>query len=251
MLDVQRRKFLLQGMRSTMALAGTQLLQPFLLTKAFAKTLGSQDPSQGPQYFLLIRIAAGWDTSLAMDPWTSADLPDPKDFFIEYTHSDLLKSAQGRFFGPAMAPLSTFFDQMTIINGVFMSAADSGHPAASLYSVTGNGQGTLGALNIQLEGPTTQSPFGILSNASVPFADILQPTLGIEDIKFKHGFPGGSMFSLNPGESTELEVAKVNLMNNSDRMKVATDLLKQFSFGWPSDCSDFQVGLKSELLYGF
>ncbi|MEN0060434.1 MAG: DUF1501 domain-containing protein [Bdellovibrio sp.] len=119
-----------------------------------------------PQFLLLIRLAGGWDTSLCTNPWILPQRPQQSDCFIEYTEDKILRG-RNITVGPGLQPLQNYFDRMSIINGLFMTATDGGHDSSALYASSGNGEGHLGVLPASLESLFFHSPFGMLANRSV------------------------------------------------------------------------------------
>jgi hypothetical protein len=179
-----------------------------------------------PQFFILIRIFGGWDTSLSMEPWTTSVRPDEKDFFLEYRPEELL-AFKNSFVGPAMKPLQDYFNRMTLFNGIYMTANDGGHDSAALYAMTGNGQGELGVLPLELEGRLYKSEFGTLSNTS-PYSG--QQSKAIWDIEslVRNGSIGGAelLFEMDD-RATELSQARKAILTNSARIQAFNQLMQQ------------------------
>ncbi|MFN8846138.1 MAG: DUF1501 domain-containing protein [Bdellovibrionales bacterium] len=120
--------------------------------------------SQNSQFVILVSFAGGWDTSLGPDAWTSKIRPPESEYFIEYREDQLLPFGES-FVGPGMAPFSSYFKNLTIFNGVYLSSTDLGHPLLR-YSETGQGQGELAVLPAQFSEATQNFGLGLLSSRS-------------------------------------------------------------------------------------
>lgn len=147
------------------ALTGAGLALPRL---SFAQNLLAATPAAGApadNFFVLLRIApagGGLDATLGLDPWLKNDRPLETDMFVEYQPNDVVK-AGNLYFGPAAKSLAPYASDLLVVNGVFMSANDNGHPAAIAYMSTGNGQGRAADLPVELEVVKGETPYGLMS----------------------------------------------------------------------------------------
>lgn len=179
----------------------------------------AQTPGQKPSFFVLLYVQGGWDTSLAMAPWTQDRRPQESDYFIEYSKNDLI-SAGNTLFGPAMAPLKAYLDRLSVVNGVFMSANDGGHDSAALYAQSGNGQGNLGVLSSELEGSYIHSPFGILTNSSMYTANKNKMTWDMNSVVSERGVTDSGDLLDMQDQNSPLSNARHSMMSYSDRVAV-------------------------------
>lgn len=154
---MKRRAFLKNGLLLTGGAFTSQFLIPQQL---FAAGTGR------PQFLLQISFSGGWHTSLSVDPWLKAVRPAEKDAFIEYRADEISKEGN-IFFGPAMNSMRPFAAQMNIINGIYISANDSGHQAAEIYMNSGSGTGQFGSLVVEHELVDQEYPLGIINNNNV------------------------------------------------------------------------------------
>lgn len=180
-----------------------------------------------PQFIIFLRLPGGWDTSLSLDPWTAAVRPSEKDFFVEYRPEELLPYGNS-FLGPAMKPLQKYFDRMTVINGIFLTATDGGHDSASVYSTTGNGQGHLASFPLELEGTLFNSPFGSLANTSVYNGG---KNKSIWDLSLHGGGVGLSSADMLidfDGKETEFSKARLSMISHSAKINRFNEIFKTF-----------------------
>lgn len=188
--------------------------------RAFAQAA----PDAKPQFFILIDVPGGWDTSLSTDPWTKETRLDEKDYFIEYRHDEIIPF-NNSFVGPALLPLKNYFDRMTILNGIFMTSNDGGHPSASLYITSGNGQGQLGVLPLELEGKLFNSPFGTLSDTAIYAGGKNKTVWDINDV-VRTGTIGGAELLVDFNDrSTDLSQARKAILQNSSRIEVFNNVM--------------------------
>lgn len=171
-----------------------------------------------PQFFLQIDFGGGWDTSLAMDPWTNPVRLDEKDFFVEYRQDELLP--MGSYFaGPAMEPLKKYFNRLAIVNGIFMARNDPGHDSASLYARSGNGQGNIGVLASELETRVTDSPFGILTNTSIYTAQARRMIWDMQGLIQNGKIKDSGLLLDMPDKNSELSKARSAILQNIGKVK--------------------------------
>lgn len=180
-----------------------------------------------PQFMVFIAINGGWDTSLSLDPWTAAVRPSEKDFFIEYRTDELLPFGNS-FVGPAMKPLQPFFANMTVVNGMFVTANDGGHDSASIYMSTGNGQGHLGVLPLELEGLVYSSPFGTLANTSVFNGGKNKNIWDLVNLANSSLTGADALIDFGDKE-TEFSKARRALISHSDKINRYNEIFKSFS----------------------
>lgn len=206
---MKRRELLQAGLKLGLFAVGSSLVP----LRGFADMLSGERP----QFCIYIRVGAGWDTSLATDPWKLEARPEEKDFFIEYRQDELI-SFQNSLVGPAMAPLKKFFDRLCIINGVYMSATDGGHDSAALYAASGNGQGGLGLIPLELEGRLFSSPFGTLANHSPYMGSQAKGVWDLRNIVQAKQIADVTMLLDNDDKETEISRARKAILNNSSRI---------------------------------
>lgn len=211
--------------KKILSLGTFQVLSPlaihFFSSNSFAQT--SSLNTAPSKYFLMLYAGAGWDTTLAMDPWVLPVRLPESEIFVEYRPDELLPFQNGKLVGPAMKPFEKYFSKMAIINGVFMGASDNGHTAASNYIESGNGQGNLAALPAELEGPLFHSAFGTMAN------DSNMPSGGkakrIWDISSPGEIDPTDSF-IDSGENTELATSRRALAGNSSKIIEFNKVLK-------------------------
>jgi uncharacterized protein (DUF1501 family) len=140
--------------------------------------------TSGPgQFFVMIRADGGADVTLGLDPWTDAIRPDEKDMFIEYRSDEVIKISDEIFLGPAGAPLKAHAGSFSVINGMFLSQVDNGHPASLEYVSTGTTNAGAAALPVELAIATHVGGFGVLSNTAVSTGKRNVVTSSTDDLK--------------------------------------------------------------------
>lgn len=110
-----------------LALGGSALLMPGLACVPERDPVATRPPSQ--RYFIFYYLLGGWDLSLLTEP--SAPKPN---YAVQYRPDEIFE-AGGHRFGPAMKPLSPYFDRMAVLRGVKCEALN--HPQARFQMVTG------------------------------------------------------------------------------------------------------------------
>ncbi len=176
----------------------------------------SKAQSTLPQYVMLIDMEGGWDTTLAMDPWTQNERPDASEIFIEYRHDELLPFQKG-FVGPALKPLQEYFSRMNILNGVFLNSADLGHPLLR-YNQTGHGQGELASLAAEWNFQSQVENLGTIFNSSLYLAnrDVMQVGLtSLSTGQFGIAFP----LELSVRFQSSVEQVKAQLLKLKDSIQ--------------------------------
>lgn len=118
-------------------------------------------------FFVTILMTGAWDISLSLDPWIKAQRPDEKEFFIEYTADKLLSWGQSAL-GPAMQVMSPHFQDISVINGVFMSTNDNGHDSLLSYALTGDPLNKRGAFGLELNATLPDTLFSVLTRSPIP-----------------------------------------------------------------------------------
>jgi len=209
---MKRREFVKSSFHLGLLAFASSFSALTLPERVFAQSLG-----QKPQFFILVYVNGGWDTSLAMAPWTQDQRPAESDYFLEYTKDQLLPFGSS-FLGPAMAPLKSNFDRLTVVNGVFMSGVDGGHPSAALYAQSGNGQGNLGVLSAELEGNLLHSPFGILTNESIYTANKNKMTWDINGLMSERKVDFSDDILTFQDSNTELAQARNSMLKYGDKV---------------------------------
>lgn len=192
--------------------------------KAFAQN----NPKVRPPLFILVYVQGGWDTSLAMAPWTQSTRPAESDYFIEYSQDQLIPFGSS-FLGPAMAPLKSHLDRMAVVNGIFMSAIDGGHPSAALYAQSGNGQGNLGFLSAELESSSLHSPFGILSNSALYTANKNKMAWDLTGLMNDKQVVSSDDIFVFQNDNTELAQARGSMLSYADKVQALNNMLAKSS----------------------
>lgn len=211
--------------------------------RSFAATATSGKP----QFFILIRYFGGWDTTLSMDPWTAAVRPNEKDLFLEYRPEELLAFSNGTLVGPALKPLQAYFNRMTIFNGVFMTATDGGHDSAALYGMTGNGQGELGVLPLELEGRLFKSEFGTMATSSPFQGNRNQAIWDLNEI-VREGTVGGAELLLDFGDKqTDLSQARKAILSNGNRIQQFNKIMASYGSSNYTTAQGIAAGFRSGL----
>jgi hypothetical protein len=216
---VKRREFLQQALFTT----ASSLVTWGLPMRALAQSIAAST-AQEPQFFILIRAEGGWDVSLSMDPWTAEKRPDESDYFLEYRRDQLIP-AGSRFVGPALEPLKPYLPRMSIVNGLFMSSSDGGHPSEALYAQSGNGQAHLGLLAAELEGRVLTSPFGILANRAIYTAEARKTIWDINEIIMNRGLKDSDMLLNVEDKNSELSKARKAILSNTQRIQKFNQIL--------------------------
>ena len=156
---ISRRQFLKLGsVIPTWAMASE-------IINFFPLNLFAQDGR--PQFFVLIMVDGGMDTTLGLDPRTHQNGEDQKDIFIEYRPEQIIQSGNLRL-GPAALALKDHAKDFSIINGVNMRR-DAGHESNREYLASGSGDGKKPFLPVESAHYLKNlGPAGILQlNASV------------------------------------------------------------------------------------
>lgn len=171
-----------------------------------------------PHNLLFLELEGGWDTSLATDPWLSDRRPDEKSYFIEYTTNELIPF-QNSFVGPAMKPLQAYFDRLTIINGIYISANDNGHEAAKIYMESGNGQGEYPHLATEADLYKFKSPMGTAAGVSVYRGPTNRAILDVESVRQAKAIKTLHSVAIENQKSTDLTVALSNLEQHREAIE--------------------------------
>lgn len=179
-----------------------------------------------PEFFILIHVENGWDTSLAMDPWTQETRPSESDYFLEYSKDELVPFSNG-YVTNVMNPMNKYFDRLALFNGIFMNSQDNGHDGLARYATSGNGQGDLGALPVELEGRKFSSDFGIVSNGSINSGNRTVSTCNTSGI-----IGNGQLSTIrvieNGQEKTELQKAIGSFAKSKGKMDLFNRQLAEF-----------------------
>lgn len=154
---MKRREFLT---KSAALLAISQFDHLLRLNQAFAVEANSGLP----HFFVQIALRGGWDITLGTDPWL-ANRPDEKEMFIEYNPNDI-KRVGNIPFGPSLIPLEKYADRLCLVNGIFLSANDNGHEAATTYMQSGSTNQNWGSLSTEILQCRDGGPFGIATDFS-------------------------------------------------------------------------------------
>ncbi|MGZ3774550.1 MAG: DUF1501 domain-containing protein [Pseudobdellovibrionaceae bacterium] len=212
---MQRRQFL----KSLSAGFGVMSLTSLFPSLSFAVD-GDGD---GP-FFVMLSAANGWDTSLAMAPWTADERPQESDYFLEYRKEDLIKTSYG-FVGPAMAPLGKYLENIRIINGVFMNATEVGHTSPQLYAMTGNGQGALSTLPAEIDFRINKMPFGTVSSGQIINSGKALNVISSASLLNMNAGSGDSLIVSASQKDTDITRAKLSLIRNNERINSFLQIL--------------------------
>lgn len=189
-------------------------------------------------FFVLIYIPAGWDTSLSMSPWVSETRPQESDYFIEYRKDELIKTSYG-LVGPALAPLARYLENIRIINGVFMNATEVGHTSPSVYAMTGSGQGGLSTLSAELDYNVMKMPFGTITSGQIINNGKALNVMSADSLaRLEIGSLMDDLIVSESQKSTELTRSKVNLLRYQDRIRNFKKMMDAFKGKNPQAGSD-------------
>ncbi|MBC86194.1 MAG: hypothetical protein CL677_03355 [Bdellovibrionaceae bacterium] len=123
--------------------------------------LAKADESPDRKFVVLIQIGGGWDVTLGLDPWTATERPDPSDMFIEYRDDEVLRLDGGIALGPSATPLQRHAQDISVVNGVFLSQVDNGHGAAAIYMNSGSGNGSVSSFPMEIANFGDVGPLGV------------------------------------------------------------------------------------------
>jgi len=130
-------------------------------------------------FFVTLNIWGAMDVTLSLDPWLKAQLPDPKDMFIEYSPSEVLELSTGVKVGPALEFINKHAHDVAIVNGVFMSESDIGHETLREYMITGSLQGLASSFGLEASTYLGQKGLGsIIDSSMFPTGAHLTSSLG-------------------------------------------------------------------------
>lgn len=130
-----------------------------------------QKPAQSENFFVLLRLNpmnGGFDVTLGLDPWLAPQRPLETDMFVEYQPNDIT-TVGGINLGPAAKSLAPFANDALVLNGVFMSETEIGHPSAIQYMTSGDGQGKSADAPVEFEYARGVYPYGVISGAELIF----------------------------------------------------------------------------------
>ncbi|MGE4132410.1 MAG: DUF1501 domain-containing protein [Bdellovibrionales bacterium] len=240
-MEINRRNFVLSSGLGALATC----LPTNRLATAGPLTTGDK------HFFLLLRAYGGWDVTLGLDPWTASALPDPQDMFIEYRPDDLVQIGPNMRLGPACAQLKPHAGKFSVVNGVFMSQIDNGHPASMLYITTGSTRASSPSLPVEMARATFEGDFGVIYNGGL---DMGNRTLGTSTVTELKELPGRteldsllrSLFNFEVKSPFLSSVSKVIESGPSTRLFNQTLL----ALGKPDELSNPQVvaaAFKSEV----
>jgi uncharacterized protein (DUF1501 family) len=160
---MKRREFL-QSTQSLLLLAAAGGIPGLSL---FSPRVLAQEPdSYNGKYFVMIRVATGWDVTLGLDPKVHSDGSEQGDMFIEYRAEEIVQNGNVRF-APACAPLIPHAQDLAVINGVFMSNANVSHDANLDYMSTGDCEGHVADLPAEIAHCSSVGPFGVVFNKTL------------------------------------------------------------------------------------
>ncbi len=177
------------------------------------------------KYVVMITVDGGWDTTLATDPWIQ-QRPSEKEIFVEYRHDELLRFGNG-LLGPSLKPLEPYFSKMSVVNGLFLSSTDLGHPLQS-YSQTGNGQGDLASLPAEWAIASQETSLGTFTNSSVRTGGKSIFTFDMTKIS-KGKIASTIPFKMDQKFQTELHSARETIMKLSPNMNDFNAMTAQYS----------------------
>ena len=190
---------------------------------------------------MVINIPGGWDTTLGLDPWIADKRPDESELFIEYNKSEVYKQGD-LYLGPAATPLKSYSNNLSVINGIFLSETDSGHDAAEKYMLTGStGHQSSMVLNFS-DAIRSTSGLGVLTNYSLVRGSSISSSSAIEGISRAHSnrLTGAEFksFSNAQGHSTALTKALKQMVGNAPNMEKLFDILDDENYSGDTEVLD-------------
>lgn len=213
---MKRREFLNLTAKSLSFMALADLIK---INNAFAE-------DGADQFFVQVILPGGWDTTLGVEPWLKAK-PDDAEMFIEYDPSNITRKGSIAF-GPAFLPMAEFSDNMTVINGIFLSASDNGHDAAMRYMQSGSVNSMWGSLPVEYSECRGEEFLGILANDQVLVGSrspVTTPlaSLGSLNLAQPSGFNSGS------ARKSRLDVVAENMQEQRNKFGRRKEILDYFS----------------------
>lgn len=154
---MNRRLFL-----NLLSLSGASMLLPRL-----ARAASLEQPDS---YFVMIRMAGGWDVTLGLDPKIHGADDDQDDMFIEYKPQEILK-AGNLSFGPAMKSLIPFGSSLSVVNGLITATTDNGHAANLEYMSSGNGSGKAPYIPAEIAASSKAGSLGLIFSGQTNVLD--------------------------------------------------------------------------------
>lgn len=215
---MDRRKFLELSAKSLSFLALSELLT---IENALAQ-------SATDEFLVQINLPGGWDVTLGIDPWL-AEKPDEKDLFIEYDSSAVTR-AGNTYFGPAMSSMMPFASNMSVINGVFLSAADNGHQAAEQYILSGTVNQNWGSLVVEYNECRGEGFLGVLNNGTVSVGSRSSKLTPISNLMMLGQSTSSSDFRSAASRANRLEGLEGDLLSEAEKItkfQAITAFLKQ------------------------
>jgi hypothetical protein len=218
------RRHFLKNTASLLALNGLTQLMP-----AISFALQSQD-----QYLVIFELDGGADVSLGLDPWTSEQRPLDTDYFLEYTHGDLVQVGNV-LYGPAMNDIRNVLSDFSVVRGVFLAESDNGHAAAEAMMKSGNGSGKFPDLAIEFAAMHEDDDnFGVLTSSSL---NQLDRNVNQQQIGALGSLQSGS-FNSPLGRGGALGNARQDLVRKSEQISRFTKLRDQLI---GSDYNNYQL----------
>ena len=152
------------------SVAASSALPASFFIPRLASAAGSTFDPDSARYFVLVRMAGGWDVTLGLDPKTHAATDTQDDMFLEYAPDKIIDAA-GVPLAPAAAALLPFKGQFSVINGLITASRDNGHDANLNYVSTGNGEGKAPSLTVELANSAASGPLGVVFSGSTNSLD--------------------------------------------------------------------------------
>ncbi len=122
-----------RSLLARMALAGGALVLPssaWIACRPEREEPPVSSERRSDRYFVFYYMMGGWDLTLLSDP-----LIERGRISTQYEPSEIFEAGRQRF-GPAMRPVTPFFDRMAIIRGIEAQALN--HPQARFQLVSGH-----------------------------------------------------------------------------------------------------------------
>lgn len=186
---MNRRDFLKQGLIvSGMPLFGG-------LTSSLWSQLAMAKSAQLPN-IVVIRMFQGLDGVQGIHPWLGQE-PDPKQLFLAYRPSELIRTDTEIVLAPSAAALAPYASKMAIVRGVFMGPNDLGHPFAQQYISSGRSQAKAPHFSAMIASRRFRSSDPLVVNAGVEAGNYNYLTLPTVKLKNFELMSGGGKFLSN------------------------------------------------------
>lgn len=211
---MKRREFLNLTAKSLSLMALSDLIN---LNNAFAESM-----VDGDKFFVQVILSGGWDVTLGTDPWMTAK-PDDKEMFIEYDPSSISRVGNIAF-GPSFEPMREFANNMSVINGIFLSGNDNGHEAAMHYMQSGSVDTLWGSLAVEYGECRGEEFLGLISSGTVLSGSrtpITTPTSNLTNMQLAK--PTG--FGSKSARQSKLDVVAQNMQTQAGKFARRQEIL--------------------------